>query len=263
MKKEQKEQVKTILKDINGAVVSWLEPIKEEQKKLFDLMRENNKQEETYKDMYYGRIEKVKDYYTKWGETQQYFKLLKIAENYYTKQLKNICSYINFSIYLLTILICENKKDFQDLLHMVDYKNNENLFYITFEKNTTFNAHLKQTFESLTSCLYVSERYYTYNGLLHTQLLEEDYKNNNYNFNKLEEKQLLELSNDIERKRLKIINKLNESLNNININNVMLSVCNINNLLKEQEKAKEEFMNKQKEELSKQDNLNIAVYFEK
>lgn len=38
MKKEQKEQAQIILKDINGAIKSWLNPIKEEQKKLLILI---------------------------------------------------------------------------------------------------------------------------------------------------------------------------------------------------------------------------------
>lgn len=262
MKKEQKEQVKVMLKDINAAVVSWLTPIKEEQKKLFDLIQDNRNQESNFKDMYFGRIAKEPNYYTQWGENQQYFKLLQVAEKYYHKQLKNICCYINASIHLLTTLMCETKKDFQDLLKMVDYENEEYVFYITFDKrNITFIAHLKDVYESLTSCLYVNEKYYTYNALLDTQLLQEDFKNNNYNFNKLEEKQLLELSNDIEKKRLKVINKLNECLEEININKVMINVCNISQLLRIQEQEKEDLMTKQKQELSKQDNLNIAIYF--
>lgn len=264
MKKEQKEQVKTILKDINGAVKSWLEPIKEEQDKLIELIKQNNKDYNKYNDMYYGRTPKEENYHNKWSDNIKQTNHLRLINKYYTRLYKHITHYISYSIYILSCCLCNNKKDFQDLLNMIKFekaKEEKYCFYTYFDKhNLRFESALFNTYESETSCLYVSDFLYIFNNCIYTQILERDYINNNYNFNKLNDKDLETLTNNLYAKRNELIKKLNDSFKYIDIDYMLSYVPMVEAFKKQQEEEHNAFMNKQREEYQKIDILDISRY---
>lgn len=264
MKKEQKQEAKLFLNVVNGAVKSWLEEIKKEQDKLIDLIKQNNKDYYKYNDMYYGRIPKEENYHNKWSENIKQKNQYQTINKYYTRLYKHISHYISYSVYILCCCLCNNKKDFQDLLNMINFekaKEEKYYFYTYFDKNNLrLESALFNTFESETSCLYVSDLLYIFNNCVDTQILKRDYTNNTYIFNKLNDKDLDTLTNNLYTKRNELIKKLNDSFKYIDIDYMLSYVSMVEAFKKQQEEEYNIFMNKQREEHKKIDVLDISRY---
>ena len=265
MKKEQKEQAKLCLKDVNGAAKSWLETIKKEQDKLLELIKQNKNDYEKYKDMQYGRTPKEENYYNKLSDNIKQHAQYQVINKYYTRLYKHISHYISYSIYIFSCCLCNNKRDFQDLLNMINFekaKEENYYFYTYFDKhNLSFESALFDTYESDTSCLYVSDALYIFNNCVDKQILEKDYTNNIYIYNKLSDKDLETLTNTLYTKRNELIVKLNESLKYIDVDYMVSYVAMVEAFKQQQEKEYNDFMNKQKGDYEQLDILNVSRYW--
>lgn len=266
MKKEQKEQAKLFLKDVNGAAKSWLEKIKKEQDKLLELIKQNKKDYENYKNMHYGRTPKEVGYYNKLSNSIEQHTQYQVINKYYTRLYKYISHYISYSIYILSCCLCNNKRDFQDLLNMVFFEKakEENYhFYTRFDThNMSFESPLFNIYESDTSCIYVSNVLYIFDNCVDTQILEKDYTNNTYIFNKLSDKDLETLTNKLYTKRKELVDKLNDSLKYIDIDYMISYVAMVEAFTQQQHKDYNDFINKQREDYEQLDILKVSHYWQ-
>lgn len=269
MKKEQKEKLNIYLNDLQIAVGSWISKLKKEQNKLFEMIEANRKEEAIYRDMWAGRREKTENWLIEYSNNSKAFEVLQVAETYYKQLFQNVCQYINLKMYELIILFCENKKDLSDFLSIVSYqKMNENVysFYVNLDKkHIKLESSLFGVYPSRTSCLFIEECFHLYFSGLKEQLINVNWRDNKLEFNCLSEEDQRKLIDYLCLKKTEVINKINKVIENdflLKVDSVLGNIMKVKELKEQQKKELEQFVNKQKSELEKEDYLNIAFCIE-